>query len=171
MSKKLFLLVFSTLLRNPHIALRYERMNDRAVETDESEDDEKAMVVMTKFKGKCHRCGVYGHKGADCRSNGADGGGNGGNGNGGGGGKVRIICHYCKKPGHKASECRKKKRDQQQGGNNGNGGGSSTEVATPAVVEEEVALLAAKNELQDEDDESENGIGTCPECGCEVHYA
>ena len=105
-------------------------MNDRAVETDESEDDEKAMVAITKFKGKCHRCGVYGHKGADCRSSGADGGGNGGNGDGGGGGKGRIICHYCKKPEHKVSECRKKKRDQQQGGNNGNGGGSSTEVAT-----------------------------------------
>ena len=69
------------------LCLRYERMNDRAVETDESEDDEKAMVVITKFKGKCHCCGVYGHKGADCRSSGADGGGNGGNGDGGGGGK------------------------------------------------------------------------------------
>ena len=115
------------------LCLRYERMNDHAIETDESEDDEKAMVAMTKFKGKCHRCGVYGHKGADCRSSGADGSGNGGNGDSGGGGKGRIICHYCKKPGHKVSECRKKKRDQQQGGNNGNGGGSSTEVAAPLV--------------------------------------
>ena len=126
------------------LSLWYKRINDRSVETNKSDDDKKAMVATTKFKGKCHRCGVYGHKGADCRSNETDSSGNGGTGNAGGSGKGRIICHYCKKAGHKASECRKKKRDQQQGGNNGNGSaGSSTEVTTPVVVEEEVALLAA----------------------------
>ena len=34
-------------------------------------------------------------------------------------------------------------------------------------MEEEVALLATEDGPKNEGDESENGIGTCPECGCE----
>ena len=85
--------------------LRFEKNNEDA---GEKEEEETALGAFAKqFKGKCWKCGTYGHKGADCKKSGK--GNNNGKGNNGsnnnGGGRFSGQCHYCKKPGHKIADC------------------------------------------------------------------
>ena len=61
------------------------------------------------FKGKCNKCGKWGHKAKDCHSNGNN---NNGNNNGK---RFTGKCNYCNKVGHKEAACWKKQRDEKAG--------------------------------------------------------
>ena len=64
------------------------------------DDNEKAMVSYSKqYKGRCYKCGKYGHKGYDCykSSNGFQG-----------------KCHFCEMVGHKVWQCRKLKEYKER---------------------------------------------------------
>jgi len=78
------------------LSLRYEKNKDK-----ESDDEEKALYGNKQFKGRCNKCGAYGHKGADCTKTSQQTNGNKG--------KFPGKCHYCKKYGHKILDCLKQK--------------------------------------------------------------
>ena len=59
-------------------------------EDSDDEDTDEALMTNGSFKGRCHKCGQYGHKGANCPS------------------IKGIVCYKCKKPGHKAFQCKAK---------------------------------------------------------------
>ena len=84
-----------------NLNLRYERLNNKDDDDEDNEDKEEKALVMTQFKGRCWKCGKYGHKGADCRSM-----------NKGKSTYFNGKCNYCHKQGHKEADCRKKKADQ-----------------------------------------------------------
>mmetsp|Transcript_5434 Transcript_5434/g.9894 ORF Transcript_5434/g.9894 Transcript_5434/m.9894 type:complete len:659 (-) Transcript_5434:1478-3454(-) len=74
---------------------------------------EVAAFVKT-FKGTCHKCGKYGHKGADCRGGKkADDGNDSSNDNGGNPGKKQFSgrCNNCGKWGHTRKFCKSLKQD------------------------------------------------------------
>jgi hypothetical protein len=58
--------------------LTYQRLHE--AEPDEPE----AALFAGGFKGRCHQCGKYGHKVADCEN---------------------LFCRYCKKDGHVIKDC------------------------------------------------------------------
>ena len=68
-------------------------------------------LLATQFKGRCRKCGQYGHKGADCPEKKSE------NSTPSTTGSTTPIfqgnCRYCGKKGHKEAQCRKKKRDSE----------------------------------------------------------
>ena len=54
-----------------------------------------------KFKGTCNKCGLVGHKAADCRSKGESGPSK----SGGRRDISTVTCHKCKQKGHYANNC------------------------------------------------------------------
>jgi gag-polypeptide of LTR copia-type/Zinc knuckle len=52
-----------------------------------------------QFKGRCNKCGRYGHKSNDCKSDQLNG--------------FKGKCNYCGILGHKENDCRKKKREEE----------------------------------------------------------
>lgn len=83
---------------------RYERIIDHAKESRELEDDdgseEKALLAwQSQYKGVCYKCGVYGHKGTDCKGN------------------FKGKCWTCGKHGHKSEVCDSRKSQNQEGTN------------------------------------------------------
>lgn len=92
---------------------RYERMTKNA----EAKEEEKALAAFKKqYKGRCSKCGEYGHKSADCSErNKSSGAGNSSENK-----KFDGECYYCGKKGHRKSECRKlvadnAKKQKEQG--------------------------------------------------------
>jgi hypothetical protein len=84
--------------------------------TPEREELEKAYKAVMKrhFKGRCQKCGVFGHKAVDCRKLMGNGNGNTFRGGNGGGGprkfnKKAIKCYNCGLLGHVAKDCCKPK--------------------------------------------------------------
>jgi hypothetical protein len=62
-----------------------EKFNLTYQRLQESEPDEpEAALFAGGFKGRCHQCGKYGHKVADCGN---------------------LFCRYCKKDGHVIKDC------------------------------------------------------------------
>ena len=94
--------------------LKYLKLNPKSIEED---TDERELIGLFAggFKGKCHKCGKYGHKARDCRE-----GSGGGRGNGAGGGsnfkkfKENRTCYYCKEKGHIARDCPKLKAKKNE---------------------------------------------------------
>jgi hypothetical protein len=76
-----------------------------------------------QFKGKCNKCGKWGHKASDCgkqhsnKSRFYTKGQNGGDKP-----KFNGNCNYCGKPGHKEFQCFKKKREEGESANTATGG-------------------------------------------------
>ena len=107
--------------------LKFERLNGKRTidnNSNNGQDGETALFA-GGFKGKCNRCGRWGHKARDCRS----GGNNNNNNNNGnqnrnqnnnrnesrnGNRKFQGKCNYCNKVGHKEADCWKKQRDERQ---------------------------------------------------------
>ena len=77
---------------------------------EDEEGEEKALAARFKkqFKGRCQKCGKWGHKSADCRGKTEEGE----NKNKEQKPKFKGDCHYCGKTGHRAADCFKKKADE-----------------------------------------------------------
>jgi hypothetical protein len=94
------------------LRMKYERLSTNFMKTD------KALVSFGKFKGNCTYCGVYGHKGKDCRKkkNHKKKETNNDNvtpTNGLGTQNQRdITCYKCQKKGHIARYCPTKKQKE-----------------------------------------------------------
>ncbi len=72
--------------------------------------DEKALAAFIKqFKGTCNKCGKYGHKSADCKSNSSSN-------ENGRTDKFTGRCNYCGKIGHKIKDCRVLKAKEAEKG-------------------------------------------------------
>ena len=103
----------------------YNRMN-----TIEKIEDDTALQAnqgswkgKKQFKGRCRNCGIYGHKGTDCRhrhnmSN-EDKNMSTGFQNKNQTRKFNGTCHYCGKYGHRKSECYQLKNRTGNGNNAG----------------------------------------------------
>jgi hypothetical protein len=130
------------------LSLRYERLGKTDDDSD-SDDEEHALYVGGQFKGRCNKCGKYGHKAAECRSKPGDDNKFKGQKKTSGftPGKFSGLCHYCKKEGHRASDCRKKKREQSDQANAAKGKGDDDDMA-------EVVLMAVDIDFDEEDDSS-----------------
>ena len=114
---------------------RLKKMRSRHYDSSSDEEEGYALYAGGKFKGRCHKCGKWGHKSVDCRSKKQDGGGGYNNNKKrkkGNFNKFTGRCHYCNKVGHKKSECRLKKKDDEEKANR----------ATENHEEAEVLLMA-----------------------------
>ena len=81
------------------------RMKHERIMRNKENDTTKDTALMTAtsgvrggtktgyFKGRCTKCGRYGHKAKDCTDNQPN----------------KLKCNYCKISGHKEKDCRKKK--------------------------------------------------------------
>jgi len=72
--------------------------------SDENEE-ETALIVGGKFKGRCHNCGKFGHKASECKLKDNSDKKN----------RFRGKCFHCGKVGHKKENCWKlhgKPKDQ-----------------------------------------------------------
>ena len=93
---------------------RYDRINLKNLEIQGEDESEKALYS-SQFKGRCYKCGEYGHKAINCKADNNIS-------------KPRYNnhqsqkhfqsrfngrCNYCGRYGHKAAECYKKQRDSQ----------------------------------------------------------
>ena len=114
-----------------------EKDDDEGNGKGKKEHTDRAFAAYTKqFKGRCRKCGKYGHMAKDCR--------NPGNGNQGGNGgrsfsekkKFTGKCFYCDKPGHQKKDCRKRIADQRNRTNDqGNRASEPDEIAFCAIEE------------------------------------
>ena len=79
---------------------KYEKMRLRKRFKDDSDDEDEQALFATKFKGRCNKCGKFGHKAKDCRSNTE-------NGNKKNNPKKKFSgkCFHCGKMGHKEADC------------------------------------------------------------------
>jgi Zinc knuckle len=105
-------------------------------------DDEDTEVALNAIAGKCFKCGVKGHRAAECPKK-KDSGGNKSSGKSGTSGqrKFQGNCNNCGKKGHKADDCwdleknrSKRPSNYRSGGGNQSGNGNSTAAATLEVI-------------------------------------
>jgi hypothetical protein len=117
------------------LSLRYERLHNKRSDNNDKEKEETALYAGSKFKGKCIKCGKYGHKAVNCHGSNKPSDGS----NAEADKKKNIIkCFYCDKPGHKISQCYKKKKDESEKAN-----GSKEQNGEKA----EVCLMTFENVL------------------------
>ena len=83
-------------------------------------NEEGALTASDQFKGRCNRCGKYGHKEFECRTKKKD----------------HIQCYHCKEMGHYQNECPKKHNNNDQG----------SETAATAIQEEMVLVSFQKSD-------------------------
>ena len=132
-----------TVLRDK-VSEKYEKIKRRKGIKDEvsdSEEEEEKALFAKQFKGRCRKCGKFGHKAADCKSDIKKGPWNPSKRNGGGGSRTRFQgkCNYCGKYGHKEADCWAKQ------------GKIKTEESNNQAVEEqeedevEVVLMSIEN--------------------------
>ena len=116
---------------------KYRRLMKYADE--KNEDNEHALIAghpfKRKFKGKCNKCGIYGHKAIECRGTKTN---QGDQQDSRKTGRFNGKCNYCGKIGHKEIVCRKKQREQ----------GSGTANTARESIEEEMVLMC--HEIENE---------------------
>ena len=76
---------------------KFEKMKIRKKIKEDSEDEDDQALFTTKFKGRCNKCGKFGHKAKDCRSTSDT--------HQGKTKKFTGKCHHCRKMGHKEADC------------------------------------------------------------------
>jgi hypothetical protein len=57
---------------------------------------DSALNTNVKFQGKCHRCGMMGHRIRDCKN------------------AAAMVCRKCNKKGHIAKFCKQKQEDSEE---------------------------------------------------------
>ena len=70
---------------------------------------EEVRIFVEKFKGMCNKCGKFGHKGADCRTNDVKGTESMDRSTG----LFKGKWYYCGQSGHKKANCNKRKQKQE----------------------------------------------------------
>jgi hypothetical protein len=134
--------------------LQFERLHMNE-DDDDATTEEKALNAV-QFKGRCHNCGKYGHKGAECQnktSNGSNGNQKGGARSNGKSGGFKGNCNHCKKYGHKAVDCfAKKKENEKEQANNAIGGKIDKEVILLALVEKDLKVYKDLKDYEDIED-------------------
>lgn len=107
--------------------------------------EEESALFVKAFKGRCHSCGKWGHKGSECQEKAKDTN-LGFKQSKGHNGKPKFDgeCNYCKKYGHREVDCFKKKREQGKPAENAN---ASFETKTEIVL-----TVCEVCSLVDEDD-------------------
>ena len=76
------------------------------------EEEAETALFSKQFKGRCHKCGKWGHKSTDCKEN-KGGERNSGGGNNRGGQRTSKKCTHCGKTGHTIETCWKKQREDK----------------------------------------------------------
>lgn len=106
-------------LREKYSSLKTElKFSD---DNNNGKGEESALFANKQFKGKCSNCGMWGHKGSDCRrkegsNNNTSTSNNNNNNNGQFTKKPRFNgnCRYCNKFGHKEQDCFTKKNNKSK---------------------------------------------------------
>jgi hypothetical protein len=78
--------------------VRIHHRRKKAASQDVVNQDAALLTTAREFKGKCHDCGVVGHKREACPKRGTDDQKERGNG--------WLVCGFCGKPGHAMKYCR-----------------------------------------------------------------
>ena len=78
---------------------KYEKMRLRRKFKEDSDDEDERALFVAKFKGRCNKCGKFGHKAKDCRSN-VDNDKEKNQKK-----KFTGKCFHCGKSGHKEADC------------------------------------------------------------------
>ena len=108
------------------IRTKFKLMEGRKV----SEENE-TVLLFNQFKGRCHKCGEFGHKAVTCKKQSR------GNENRG------IKCHHCGKIGHRKAECWKL---------HGRTGSSNKNEEKVSVTKEEHIIMAGEMNKKVESD-------------------
>ena len=77
------------------------RTKFKLLENRTKKEGTDSVLIARGFKGRCRKCGTFGHKAVDCKKK------EGGNSN-------EVTCFYCKKKGHRIAECFKLKKKQEK---------------------------------------------------------
>jgi hypothetical protein len=72
---------------------------ERIVKNESAREEEQALAAYSKqFKGRCSKCGEYGHKSGDCKDDKK------------GGSSFKGSCSYCEEKGHVIADCEVKRK-------------------------------------------------------------
>ena len=104
------------------------RRYDSDIKDNMSEDEEESDTALfaKQFKGRCHRCGKWGHKSTECKDKDNKGKG-GATKTNGGGNKNSKKCTHCGRTGHLIDQCWKKQKEDK---------------ATLATDDDDIVLIA-----------------------------
>jgi Zinc knuckle len=108
------------------LSARFEKNKPKGATRKEfsTDEEEKVFYAGGKFKGKCNKCGKYGHKAAFCETTkGKDDGKKKGKDGDDSKPKTRFLgkCYNCGKSGHRSSDWLAKKKDKDDGANAASG--------------------------------------------------
>jgi hypothetical protein len=131
--------------------LQFERLH--MGEDDNNSTDGEKLLNAVQFKGRCHSCGKYGHKEADCRNKTSNGSNDRYKGtvkmNGKCGG-FKGNCNYCNKYGHKAADYFIKKKEQgKELASNAIDSKKHNEVILPALEPEDLKDYKDQEDYKD----------------------
>ena len=113
---------------------KYEKMRLRRKFKEDSDDEDERALFVAKFKGRCNKCGKFGHKAKDCRSN-VDNDKEKNQRK-----KFMGKCFHCGKSGHKEVDCWAK---HGKPGERANTAGEENEIES----DEETVLITIEEDV------------------------
>ena len=136
--REILLTSYTPTLEDTLVLLRtkYNMIKNR--DENENKKQEETALVARGFKGRCRKCGVFGHKAVDCKKS-TDST------------KNNVECFYCKKKGHRIADCYKRKQKEER--EKEKGGTDSAQCAEDKdKKEKKEKVLIATNEKYDKQD-------------------